>query len=138
MQPGCEPGRNLPNGVDGPTRGFLLYVPEVYHDDIQGYEDIGRSTLTTTLRHIPNSWFNHRVTVGGDFTEQRLSSLWKKITTIGSLFPQGRRDVQQSQASYVSADYAATATWRPVSSPRSSPRSESSSLAKPSRSRKSR
>lgn len=114
--PGCEPGKNLPNGLDGPTRGFLLYVPEIYEENIQGYEDVGRSMLTTTLRHIPTSWFNHRLTVGGDFTEQRLSSLWKKTTMVGSLFPQGRRDVQQSQASYVSADYAATATWRPMAS----------------------
>ena len=113
--PGCEPGRNLPNGLDGPMRGFLLYVPEVYHDNIQGYEDVGRSTLTSTLRHIPAAWFNQRLTVGGDFTEQRLTSLWKKLTTVGSLFPQGRRDVQQSQASYVSADYAASATIRPTS-----------------------
>ena len=114
--PGCEPGRNLPNGLDGPMRGFLAYVPEVYHNDIEGYEDIGRSTITTTLRHLPTSWFNHRLTVGGDFTDQRLTSLWKKINTVGSLFPQGRRDVQQSQASYLSADYAATGTWRPTGS----------------------
>ncbi|MBK6486798.1 MAG: SusC/RagA family TonB-linked outer membrane protein [Gemmatimonadetes bacterium] len=114
--PGCEPGRNLPGGIDGPTRGFLAYLPEVYHDDIQGYEDVGRNTLTTTLRHIPTGWFNQRITVGGDFTDQRLSSLWKKISTIGSLYPQGRRDVQGSQASYVSADYSGTITWRPSSS----------------------
>jgi hypothetical protein len=42
-----------------------------------------------------------------------LSSLWKKITTVGSLNPLGRRDVESSSASYVSADYAATATVKP-------------------------
>ncbi|MGQ0650511.1 MAG: SusC/RagA family TonB-linked outer membrane protein [Gemmatimonadaceae bacterium] len=110
--PGCEPGRNLPNGLDAPIRGFLLYVPEVYHNNIQGYEDLGRSIMTSTLRHTPTGWLNHRLTVGGDFTEQRLTSLWKKLVTVGSLFPQGRRDVQQSQASYVSADYAASGTLR--------------------------
>jgi TonB-linked SusC/RagA family outer membrane protein len=111
--PGCEPGKNLPNGLDGPLRGYLLYVPEVYQDNIQGYEDINRSTLTATLRHKPFGWFSHRLTVGGDFTEQQLSSLWKKITTVGSLNPNGRRDVENSSASYVSADYAATATVTP-------------------------
>ena len=114
--PGCEPGRNLPGGLDGPMRGFLAYLPEVYESDIQGYEDVGRSTITTTLRHLPTGWFNQRLTVGGDFTSQRLSSLWKKISTLGSLYPQGRRDVQQSDASYVSADYAGTLTWRPSAS----------------------
>ena len=111
--PGCEPGKNLPNGLDGPLRGYLLYVPEVYEDNIQGYEDLNRSTLTLTLRNRPLGWFSHRLTAGGDFTQQQLSSLWKKITTVGSLNPLGRRDVESSNASYVSADYAATATVKP-------------------------
>jgi len=111
--PGCEPGKNLPNGLDGPLRGYLLYVPEVYEDDIQGYEDLNRSTITATLRHRPLGWFSHRLTVGGDFTQQELSSLWKKITTVGSLNPNGRRDVEHSSASFVSADYSAIATVKP-------------------------
>jgi TonB-linked SusC/RagA family outer membrane protein len=111
--PGCEPGRNLPNGLDGPLRGYLLYVPEVYEDNIQGYEDLNRSTLTLNLRHRPFGWFSHRLTVGGDFTEQQLSSLWKKIATVGSLNPLGRRDVENTSTSFVSADYAATATVNP-------------------------
>jgi hypothetical protein len=53
--------------------------------------------------------------VGGDFTQQQLSSLWKKITTVGSLTPLGRRDVENSSASFVSADYSATATVKPRS-----------------------
>jgi TonB-linked SusC/RagA family outer membrane protein len=111
--PGCEPGLNLANGLDGPYRGYLLYVPEVFEDNIQGYEDVDRSTLTATLRHKPLSWFTHRLTVGSDFTDQRLSALWKKISTVGSLFPDGRRDIQTTRTSYVSADYAATASARP-------------------------
>jgi len=114
--PGCEPGKNLPNGLDGPLRGYLLYVPEVFEDDIQGYEDLNRSTLTATLRHRPLTWLSHRLTVGGDFTQQQLSSLWKKITTVGSLNPLGRRDVENSSASFVSADYSATATAKVRSS----------------------
>ena len=111
--PGCEPGKNLPNGLDGPLRGYLLYVPEVFEDNIQGYEDLNRSTITATLRHRPLGWLSHRLTVGGDFTQQQLSSLWKKITTVGSLNPLGRRDVENSSASFVSADYSAIATVRP-------------------------
>jgi len=113
--PGCEPGKNLPNGLDGPLRGYLLYVPEVFEDNIQGYEDLNRSTITANLRHRPLGWFSHRFTVGGDFTQQQLSSLWKKITTVGSLNPLGRRDVENSSASFVSADYSATATMKPKS-----------------------
>jgi TonB-dependent SusC/RagA subfamily outer membrane receptor len=114
--PGCEPGRNLPNGLDGPLRGYLLYVPEVYEDAIQGYENLNRNTITATLRYNPLAWFSHRVTVGGDYTDQRLSGLWKKIATVGSLFPNGRREISTSATSYVSVDYAGAARWHPLSS----------------------
>jgi TonB-linked SusC/RagA family outer membrane protein len=107
--PGCEPGKNLPNGLDSPLRGFLLYVPEVYEENIQGYEDIDRNTITTSLTHRPYAWFTQRLTVGGDNTQQGLSALWKKISTVGSLNPLGRRDLQTTNTSYLSADYAATA-----------------------------
>jgi TonB-linked SusC/RagA family outer membrane protein len=107
--PGCEPGKNLPNGLDSPMRGFLAYVPEVYEDNIQGYEDVNRNTLTATVTHRPWAWFTHRLTVGGDNTDQALSSLWKKIATVGSLNPLGRRDLQTTNTAYLNADYAATA-----------------------------
>jgi TonB-linked SusC/RagA family outer membrane protein len=108
--PGCEPGKNLPNGLDGPMRGYLAYLPEVYENNVQGYEDLNRNTLTATFKHQPWSWFTHRLTVGGDFTDQQLSDLWKKISTLGSLYPAGRRDIEVNATSYASADYAASAT----------------------------
>ena len=111
--PGCEPGRNLPNGLDGPLRGYLLYVPEVYEDNIQGFEDLDRNTFTGTLRHHPFSWLTQRMTVGGDYTNQQLSDLWRKISTVGSLNPNGRRDISTTQTSYVSLDYAATGKAQP-------------------------
>src|SRR5438105_780030 len=111
--PGCEPGRSLPNGLDGPLRGYLLYVPEVYENNIQGYEDLDRNTFTGTLPHHPFGWFTHRLPVGGDYTNQQLSDLWKKISTVGSLNPNGRRDIATTQTAYVSADYAATAKAQP-------------------------
>ncbi len=111
--PGCEPGKNLPNGLDGALRGYLLYVPEVYEDNIQGYEDLDRNTITSTLTHRPFGWLTQRLTVGADNTDQTLSSLWKKITTVGSLFPNGRRDVENTNTSFASADYAAAARAQP-------------------------
>ena len=112
--PGCEPGKNLPNGLDGPMRGYLAYVPEVYEDNIQGYEDLDRNTITATLTHRPFSWLTHRLTVGGDNTDQTLSDLWKKISTVGSLYPAGRRDVEGTNTSFANADYAASARWQPL------------------------
>jgi TonB-linked SusC/RagA family outer membrane protein len=111
--PGCEPGKNLPNGLDGPLRGYLLYVPEVYEDNIQGYENLDRNTITATLTHRPFTWLTHRLTVGGDNTDQNLSDLWKKISTVGSLFPNGRRDLEGTNTSFANADYAASARAQP-------------------------
>src|SRR4029079_8935944 len=113
--PGCEPGRGLPTALDSPIRGYLSYVPDVYEDNIQGYEDLNRNTISTTLRYKPFTWFSHRVTVGGDYTNQQLSGLWKKISTVGSLFPTGRRELSTNATSYVSADYAGAAKWQPLS-----------------------
>lgn len=117
--PGCEPGRKLPSGMDGPFRGYLAYLPERYEHDIEGYEDLARGMLEMTVNHRPAGWFSHRLTVGGDFTEQRLSELFERITGVGSLYPTGRKDVQNTRTIYASADYAATASWQATD--RSSP-----------------
>jgi TonB-linked SusC/RagA family outer membrane protein len=107
--PGCEPGRGLPGGVDGPTRGYLTGPPERYEQDFEGYEDLNRGILTSTIRHRPTDWLSHRLTVGGDYATQTLSSLSRRSTTIGSSLT-GTRSVENASASLLTADYAATAT----------------------------
>lgn len=107
--PGCEPGRNLPGGVDGPTRGYLTGPPERYTQDYEGYEDLIRGLITTTVRHHPISWFSHRLTVGGDFGNTTQSLLARKSTTIGSSLT-GSRSVAGNVARNVTIDYAATAS----------------------------
>jgi TonB-linked SusC/RagA family outer membrane protein len=109
--PGCEPGRNLPNGIDGPFRGYLGGPPETFEEDVEGYEDLDRGTLTATARHRPIGWFSHRLTVGGDFTNQKLSELLRRSTLIGAASPQGSKTVANTRTAYVSADYAATGTF---------------------------
>jgi hypothetical protein len=54
------------------------------------------------------------LTVGGDYTNQQLSGLWKKISTVGSLNPNGRRQISNNATSYVSVDYAGAAKWNPL------------------------
>ncbi len=107
--PGCEPGRGLPGGVDGPTRGYLTGPPERYENDYEGYEDLDRGIITATVRHRPFSWFSHRLTVGGDFTAQRLSSLSRLSQTVGSSLT-GSRSVENYSEDLTNVDYAAVAT----------------------------
>lgn len=110
--PGCEPGRNLPNGIDGPFRGYLTGPPETFEQDVEGYEDLDRGTLTATARHQPVPWFSHRLTVGGDFTSQKLSELLRRSELVGASSPQGSKQVANTRTAYVSADYAATGTFK--------------------------
>ncbi|HET9986417.1 MAG TPA: SusC/RagA family TonB-linked outer membrane protein [Longimicrobiales bacterium] len=111
--PGCEPGLKRPNGVDGPFRGYLTSPPERFNDDIQGYEDLNRGVYNATLRHKPFSWFQHRLTVGADYSQQQLSELYKRTTAVGSGNPNGRKEVENTGTTYTSADYAATASLAP-------------------------
>ncbi len=109
--PGCEPGRSLPNGIDGPFRGYLTGPPETFEQDVEGYEDVDRGTMTATARHNPTKWFAHRLTVGGDFTNQNLSELLRRSVLVGASSPQGSKQVATTRTVYASADYAATGTF---------------------------
>lgn len=104
---GCEPGRGLPGGFDGPTRGYLTGPPERYEQDYEGYEDQIRGLITTTVRHRPVGWLSHRLTVGGDFGNTTSSLLARKSTTIGSSLT-GSRSVAGTLSSNETVDYAAT------------------------------
>ena len=107
--PGCEPGRNLPGGYDGPTRGYLTGPPERYEEDFEGFEDLNRGIITSTVRHRPYEWLSHRVTFGGDYGSQTLSLLARRSTTIGAN-QTGSRSVENATSSLFTADYAATLT----------------------------
>jgi TonB-linked SusC/RagA family outer membrane protein len=107
--PGCEPGRNLPGGVDGPTRGYLTGTPERYEEDYEGFEDVGRGIVASTIKHEPLRWLSHRLTAGVDFTGQRLSSLARRSTRIGAN-QIGSRSVENYSENLFTLDYAAVAT----------------------------
>ncbi len=109
--PGCEPGQSLPNGLDGPFRGYIAYLPERYVNDIEGYENLDRNTVTTTVNHRPTNWLSQRLTVGGDFTQQNLSELFRRIQGVGSLFPNGRKSLANSRTAYINADYSISGSY---------------------------
>ena len=108
---GCEPGLGRPGGVDGAGRGYLVGPPEGIENDYEGYEDLSRGVVTSTISHRPVSWFSHRLTVGGDLTAQRLSSLARLSETLGSS-KVGSRSVENYREDLVSLDYAAIATTK--------------------------
>jgi TonB-dependent SusC/RagA subfamily outer membrane receptor len=108
--PGCEPGSGLPSALDGPYRGYIAYLPEAYEDEIEGFEDVDRTTLSVSARHDPFSWLTHRLTVGGDFATNRTSALFRATGNLGNFFNNGLKQVQSERSAYLTLDYSATAT----------------------------
>ncbi|MGH7463242.1 MAG: TonB-dependent receptor plug domain-containing protein, partial [Longimicrobiales bacterium] len=109
-----------PSARDGPFHGFIGYVPERYHDDIAGFQDLDRTTYNATVNHRPFGWLSHRLVLGGDFTNTRNSELYKRINIgVGSTQPLGFKSVQNARTAFVSTDYAATITFDPIPNLRS-------------------
>lgn len=108
--PGCEPGSEQSSAVDGAYRGYIAYLPERYEEDIEGLQDVARSTYSLTLNHRPTEWLSHRLTAGADFTSTENSEFYRTITGVGHTEPQGLKSVENSTTDYLSLDYAATAT----------------------------
>jgi TonB-linked SusC/RagA family outer membrane protein len=113
--PGCEPGRNLPNGADGPFRGYQFVLPERLANETEGFDNLDRVILNGTFRHRPVSWLNHRLTVGGDFGTQRLTGLARRAEgafRTGYFLPNGARALYNRDVTYASADYGATGSFK--------------------------
>ncbi len=110
--PGCEAGdTNAPSRIDGPYRGYIAYLPEAYENEIEGFQDVDRTTFSLEARHEPYDWFSHRAIVGGDFSGVKNSELYRATGNIGQFTPWGRKTVINLQDSYFSLDYQANGTW---------------------------
>ncbi len=109
--PGCEAGSTSAARLDGPRRGFIGFVPEVFEEDIEGFQSVDRATAGLTFNHNPTPWFTHRVVVGGDFTTLEDTRLWRATGRFGNNNPAGRRDVGNTRTVQGSLDYGANAIW---------------------------
>ncbi len=112
--PGCERGSGLPNAIDGPFRGYIAYLPEIYEEDVEGFENLDRTIFSVSAKHDPLPWLKHRLTVGGDFGMTKTSNLWRASGRIGSILPSGRREVWHVRSTFVNLDYGATGTVKPI------------------------
>ncbi|MEX2374337.1 MAG: SusC/RagA family TonB-linked outer membrane protein [Dehalococcoidia bacterium] len=109
--PGCEEGGGS-MAVDGPLRGYLSEVPEWFENDVEGFEYVQRSTVGVTVSHDPVDWFDHRFTVGGDFTNVRGTDLIRRsLPDAPGRQRAGRRRIQNQITNYTSLDYGATGTF---------------------------
>ena len=111
---GCEEGSTANNPVDGPARGYIGYLPEVLADSVEGFQRVNRTTFNARVTHSPVEWFTHQVTWGGDFTETNNTQLYRPINGPGHFQPRGSKSAQRQTTQFLTADYAATATYDPT------------------------
>ena len=108
---GCEEGSTANNPVNGPARGYIGYLPEVLADSVEGFQHVNRTTYNVRATHRPTDWFTHRITWGGDFTETNNTQLYRPINGPGHFVPRGSKSALRQTTQFISADYAATASW---------------------------
>lgn len=108
---GCEEGSTANNPVTGPSRAYIGYLPEVLADSVEGFQHVNRTTYNVRATHRPTDWFTHHVTWGGDFTETNNTQLYRPINGPGHFVPRGSKSALRQTTQFISADYAATATW---------------------------
>jgi len=104
----CQDGTGL--GPNDAGRGYLAGVTPEAFEEIEGLDNIDRSRVGLTLTHRPVGWLNHRLTLGGDFTNDESSNYYPRGSNAGFGFPQGAKFVANDRSAFVTLDYSATAT----------------------------
>ncbi len=111
--PGCEPGSGTPQALDGPSRGYIAYLPEAYEDEIEGIVDVDRTTYSLQSRWEPREWLAHKFVLGGDFGTRTNTELYLATGNLGNFFNTGRKTVANERTSFVTADYQVSSNWSP-------------------------
>ena len=114
--PGCEPGSGTPQALDGPSRGYIAYLPEAYEDEIEGITDVDRTTFSFQTSWDARDWMRHRLVFGGDFGNRTNSELYLATGNLGNFFNTGRKTIANERTSFVSADYQVSGDYSPFES----------------------
>ncbi|HEX7018639.1 MAG TPA: SusC/RagA family TonB-linked outer membrane protein [Gemmatimonadaceae bacterium] len=110
----------------GPTaqHGFYSGVPWGYDQVYSMWQDLDRFTASVRFENTPVSWFQHRLTMGLDQTNEGNNYLYNRVDSLNN-WPSfsgdalGYRELDQVTTTYRSIDYAASGTWNPTSTLRS-------------------
>jgi TonB-linked SusC/RagA family outer membrane protein len=109
---GCERGTGLPNALDGPFRGYIAYLPDMYEEYLRAGQDVNRNTYSLTLLHRPTDWFSQRLILGIDHTETQGWRTHRHTQgKVGISFRDGARNVEYRTTQNLSIDYSLTGTW---------------------------
>ena len=112
---GCEEGTGLPNALDGPFRGYIAYLPELFESHIDGGQDINRNTFNLQVTHRPMEWLTHRLIAGVDYTENRGHVTVKHLQGGVGISPRtGRAEREFQTTQFLTLDYSGTAEFSPM------------------------
>jgi TonB-linked SusC/RagA family outer membrane protein len=113
--PGCEAGSGLPNALDGPLRGYIGAVPEIFEQEVEGFQNVDRVTASVNFNHRPWDWFSHRVAVGTEFTNIQDTDLRRGTRSqqfIGNSLNEGMKRVGSTRGTHFTFDYGASGAWQ--------------------------
>ena len=100
---------------DGPSRGFLAFPPEVSALG-ESWQTVNRFTGSVELQHRPTSWLSHRLIAGLDQTEEGdfayLPNSPLLLPFVSPTQALGNKGSASNAVTYVTLDYAATATTK--------------------------
>jgi TonB-dependent SusC/RagA subfamily outer membrane receptor len=124
-------GLSIGHPINNPTtRGFFFAPPEVPQQLYDNVQDINRYTAGTTISHRPLNWFSQRLTLGLDYTSEDSRGLERfappelrpffTAAIGGPVTGDGRIAQTLRNDTYITADYAGTASFDLTSSIRSS------------------
>lgn len=110
-----------PNDPNGWHHGFYSGVPVQYDSVYKMWQDLDRFTANATIENQPTTWFHHRVTLGIDKTNEGNNYYFPRDDALNQLSSfsgdaLGYRELDQNTITYRTIDYAANATWNPLSS----------------------
>ena len=114
--PGCEAGSGAPNALDGPLRGYIGAVPEVFEDEVEGFQNTDRITGSLNFTHTPRPWLSQRLALGIESLNMQETALWvanRGLIVRGNSFSTGSKRVGNTRGTHFTFDYGASATWSP-------------------------
>ena len=108
---GCERGTGRPNALDGPFRGYIAYLPDLYDELLSSGQRVNRNIYSLTATHRPTDWLTHRLVVGlDDVNTEGFRINLHSSGRVGISSRQGRRTVEHRSTDNISFDYSGTAT----------------------------
>ncbi len=111
----CEIGTGTPNALDGPFRGYIAYLPDLYDELLDSGQKVYRSIYSLSATHRPFEWLTHRLVVGLDQVETNGFRLNRHSSgRVGISGRQGDKRLEFRNTDNLSFDYSGTLTYEPL------------------------